>query len=205
MPSARSGTADAGAKTRRWPLLSPRDRTVPDPRSGFGCLSRHLHRRLSFPGRSRRADRRLRDHRPRWPPRRPSSPGYLLLLFERERPAACAGDGRTRQPLCRLSRPLNSAGKQGRDDHEFRLMMLRLLACGALLIAARLASARREGTFDIPRGRAFQPAKARTRRRLSARRDRAGKIPGAIVLIQQHGKPVYHEHFGVRTSSTRRR
>jgi CubicO group peptidase (beta-lactamase class C family) len=25
-----------------------------------------------------------------------------------------------------------------------------------------------------------------------------GKIPGAIVLIQQHGKPVYHESFGVQ-------
>src|SRR6202165_4330924 len=25
-----------------------------------------------------------------------------------------------------------------------------------------------------------------------------GKIPGAIVLIQQHGKPVYHEFFGVQ-------
>src|ERR1700753_1215967 len=25
-----------------------------------------------------------------------------------------------------------------------------------------------------------------------------GKIPGAIVLIQQHGRPVYYEKFGVR-------
>jgi CubicO group peptidase (beta-lactamase class C family) len=25
-----------------------------------------------------------------------------------------------------------------------------------------------------------------------------GKIPGAILLIQQHGKPVYFECFGVR-------
>src|SRR5258707_2995556 len=25
-----------------------------------------------------------------------------------------------------------------------------------------------------------------------------GKIPGAILLIQQHGKPVYSENFGVR-------
>jgi CubicO group peptidase (beta-lactamase class C family) len=25
-----------------------------------------------------------------------------------------------------------------------------------------------------------------------------GKIPGAIVLIQQHGKPIYHESFGVQ-------
>src|SRR6185437_5927275 len=30
-----------------------------------------------------------------------------------------------------------------------------------------------------------------------------GKIPGAIVLIQQHGHPVYDEKFGVRDVETR--
>src|SRR5438132_10686385 len=30
----------------------------------------------------------------------------------------------------------------------------------------------------------------------------SGKIPGAIVLIQQHGKPVYFEKFGVRDVAT---
>jgi CubicO group peptidase (beta-lactamase class C family) len=30
----------------------------------------------------------------------------------------------------------------------------------------------------------------------------AGKIPGAIMLIQQHGKPVYFESFGVRDVAT---
>src|ERR1700744_3190861 len=29
-----------------------------------------------------------------------------------------------------------------------------------------------------------------------------GKIPGAILLIQQHGKPVYQENFGVRDIAT---
>ena len=29
-----------------------------------------------------------------------------------------------------------------------------------------------------------------------------GKIPGAILLIQQHGKPVYSENFGVRDIAT---
>ena len=29
-----------------------------------------------------------------------------------------------------------------------------------------------------------------------------GKIPGAILLIQQHGKPVYFESFGVRDPAT---
>jgi CubicO group peptidase (beta-lactamase class C family) len=30
-----------------------------------------------------------------------------------------------------------------------------------------------------------------------------GKIPGAIMLIQQHGQPVYFENFGVRDVATR--
>src|SRR5450432_955265 len=30
----------------------------------------------------------------------------------------------------------------------------------------------------------------------------AGKIPGAIMLIQQHGHPVYFENFGVRDVTT---
>src|SRR6266508_1940354 len=30
-----------------------------------------------------------------------------------------------------------------------------------------------------------------------------GKIPGAILLIQQHGKPVYCENFGVRDIATK--
>jgi CubicO group peptidase (beta-lactamase class C family) len=30
-----------------------------------------------------------------------------------------------------------------------------------------------------------------------------GKIPGAIILIQQHGKPAYYEKFGVRDVATR--
>jgi CubicO group peptidase (beta-lactamase class C family) len=30
-----------------------------------------------------------------------------------------------------------------------------------------------------------------------------GKIPGAIMLIQQHGQPVYFENFGVRDAATR--
>jgi hypothetical protein len=30
----------------------------------------------------------------------------------------------------------------------------------------------------------------------------AGKIPGAILLIQQHGKPVVYEKFGLRNVKT---
>ena len=32
----------------------------------------------------------------------------------------------------------------------------------------------------------------------------AGKIPGAVILIQQHGQPVYFESFGLRNVESRR-
>src|SRR3984957_17434426 len=32
----------------------------------------------------------------------------------------------------------------------------------------------------------------------------AGKIPGAVILIQQHGRPVYFESFGLRDVESRR-
>ena len=55
----------------------------------------------------------------------------------------------------------------------------------------------------------FPPARISTRR--SSRKVgeffrneiATGKIPGAIVLIQQHGKPVYHEFFGVQDVVTK--
>jgi CubicO group peptidase (beta-lactamase class C family) len=62
---------------------------------------------------------------------------------------------------------------------------------------------RAEGTFDIPPGAHFNPQKLE--RVGDYLRDQAatGKIPGAILLIQQHGKPVYHEFFGVRDVATK--
>jgi len=77
------------------------------------------------------------------------------------------------------------------------------LAYGALFALAAVSSGRTDGTFDMPPGAHFNPAKL----------DRVGdylrdqvanaKIPGAILLIQQHGKPVYHEFFGVRDIATK--
>jgi CubicO group peptidase (beta-lactamase class C family) len=81
--------------------------------------------------------------------------------------------------------------------------VLRSLACAALLTIATLPSAGAEGTFDIPAGAHFNLQKlARVGDYL---RDQVaqGKIPGAILLIQQHGKPVYHEFFGVRDVATK--
>ena len=79
-----------------------------------------------------------------------------------------------------------------------RLSGFRLLGCGVLLAAMFTLPVHAEGTYDIPAGAHFNPEKlARVGDYL---RDQVanGKIPGAIILIQQHGKPVYHEFIGVQ-------
>jgi CubicO group peptidase (beta-lactamase class C family) len=75
---------------------------------------------------------------------------------------------------------------------------LRALISGAWLAIAAAASASAEGSFDIPPGAHFNPQKLE--RVGDYLRDQVAnrKIPGAILLIQQHGKPVYHESFGVQ-------
>jgi CubicO group peptidase (beta-lactamase class C family) len=76
--------------------------------------------------------------------------------------------------------------------------MLRSLMCGALLTMAAIASVSAEGTFDIPPGAHFNPQKLEKIGEYFRDQIANGKIPGAILLIQQHGKLVYHEFFGVR-------
>ena len=79
-----------------------------------------------------------------------------------------------------------------------KLSGLRSLSCGVQLMAALSMPVRAQGTYHIPPGAHFNPDKlARVGDYL---RDQVatGKIPGAILLIQQHGKPVYHEFFGVQ-------
>ena len=55
-----------------------------------------------------------------------------------------------------------------------------------------------EGSFDIPAGAHFNQDKLARVTEFFKNEVAVGKIPGAIVLIQQHGKPVYHEFFGVQ-------
>jgi CubicO group peptidase (beta-lactamase class C family) len=76
--------------------------------------------------------------------------------------------------------------------------VLRSLLCGALLTIAAAPIARAEGTFDIPAGAHFNPQKLARVGDFLHDQVTQGKIPGAILLIQQHGKPVYHEFFGVQ-------
>lgn len=74
------------------------------------------------------------------------------------------------------------------------------LACAAVAAAVLLAAptVRAEGTYEIPAGAHFNPDKLARIGEFFKNEVATGKIPGAIVLIQQHGKPVYHEAFGVQ-------
>jgi CubicO group peptidase (beta-lactamase class C family) len=76
--------------------------------------------------------------------------------------------------------------------------MLRSLVSGALLTMAAAPSASAEGTFDIPAGAHFNPDKLAKIGEFFRNEVTTGKIAGALVLIQQYGKPIYHESFGVQ-------
>jgi CubicO group peptidase (beta-lactamase class C family) len=77
-------------------------------------------------------------------------------------------------------------------------VVLRALISGALLTLAAAPSAMAEGTFDIPAGAHFNPQKLDTIGEFFRNEVTTGKISGAILLIQQHGKLVYHQSFGVQ-------
>jgi len=83
-----------------------------------------------------------------------------------------------------------------------RLQRIRLLALGALMLAAVPLPASAEGTFDIPPGAKFSQEKLARIDDFFRNEIAQGKIPGAIVLIEQHGKPVYSRFFGVRDVAT---
>jgi CubicO group peptidase (beta-lactamase class C family) len=79
---------------------------------------------------------------------------------------------------------------------------LRALAGGALLALAA-SQARAEGAFDIPAGAHFDPQRLEKIGEFFRNEVATGKIPGAALLIQQHGKPVYQQFFGVRDAVTK--
>lgn len=84
--------------------------------------------------------------------------------------------------------------------------MLRALMTSAWLLAAPALAEDRfssEGTFDIPAGAQFSQDKLKAIDAFFKTQIDNGKIPGAIVLIQQHGKPVYERFFGVRDPDTK--
>ena len=78
---------------------------------------------------------------------------------------------------------------------------LRALVYAALLPALlpiMAPVARAEGTYEIPAGAHFNPERLAKVGEFFRNEVATGKISGALVLIQQHGKPVYHESFGVQ-------
>jgi len=82
----------------------------------------------------------------------------------------------------------------------------RTLFAGALVAftAATSTSAVAEGTFDPPASAKFSPAKLEAIDAFFNKIIAEGKIPGAVVYIEQRGKPVYHKHFGVRDVATQK-
>ncbi len=79
---------------------------------------------------------------------------------------------------------------------------VRSLISAGLLLAAAIPTAFAEGGFDIPAGAHFDRQKLERIGEFFRDEIANGKIPGAVLLIQQHGKPVYHEFFGVRDVAT---
>jgi CubicO group peptidase (beta-lactamase class C family) len=83
-------------------------------------------------------------------------------------------------------------------------VVLRSLVGAALLTgAASIGSAQAEGTFDLPAGAHFNPQKLERITEFFNNEVATGKIPGAIVLISQHGEPVYFKRFGLRDVTTK--
>jgi CubicO group peptidase (beta-lactamase class C family) len=80
----------------------------------------------------------------------------------------------------------------------------RLAAGLALLLAAFVAGWSVAGRAESPLAApsSFSPEKLGRVGDYIRNEIATGKIPGAILLIQQHGKPVYFENFGVRDIGT---
>jgi CubicO group peptidase (beta-lactamase class C family) len=76
-------------------------------------------------------------------------------------------------------------------------LLLGAVACVALMLMAT-PPGRAEGTFDVPAGARFDQGKLAKISEFFKNEVATGKIAGANVLIQQHGKSVYHETFGVQ-------
>lgn len=79
---------------------------------------------------------------------------------------------------------------------------IRRLAAGIAIAALSIAPGQADGLFDIPGGARFSAEKLSRIGEFFRAEIAAKKIPGAIVLIQQRGKPIYSEFFGVRDVRT---
>src|SRR6202795_3992555 len=76
----------------------------------------------------------------------------------------------------------------------------------ALLIVAIAVGPPRAGRAEspFPASSSFSPEKLARVGDYIRNEIATGKIPGAIILIQQHGRPVYFENFGMRDVESKR-
>src|ERR1700737_1477133 len=81
--------------------------------------------------------------------------------------------------------------------------VLRLwVAAGIAILAAVGAQRHARAESPAPAARSFSPEGLARVSDYIRNEITIGKIPGAILLIRQHGKPVYFEKFGVRDVAT---
>src|SRR3954468_8548803 len=132
-----------------------------------------------------------------FPPRRWSSTSYFVV--SRKRARLCT---RTFWRGTAALVPDDAVGTLRRDMFRGGDMILqsglRALVCAALVSLGTMSLARAEGTYEIPAGAHFNPDKLARITEFFKNEVATGKIAGANVLIKQHGKPVYHEVFGVQ-------
>ncbi len=77
-----------------------------------------------------------------------------------------------------------------------------VLSALALMAATAVAPAGWAGGFDPPVGAKFSPEKLERAGDFLKAEIAAGNIPGAILLLQQHGKPIYDRKLGVRDKAS---
>src|ERR1700749_3240479 len=82
-----------------------------------------------------------------------------------------------------------------KSDMRGRRALIAALVVLFGVVGAKAGSEGRGAHTLSPKGRAKAPDYIRNE-------IATGKFPGAIMLLQQHGKPVYYENFGVRDVAT---
>src|SRR3984885_246365 len=92
--------------------------------------------------------------------------------------------------------------KRWRTDGTTRRVAAALAFFVLAIVAGRPGAVCAEPTFSV--SASFSPAKLERVGDFIRQEIATGQIPGAVVLIQQHGHPVYFESFGARDVERRR-
>src|ERR1700722_19037571 len=92
--------------------------------------------------------------------------------------------------------------KRWRTDGTTRRVAAALAFFVLAIVAGRPGAVCADPTFSV--SASFSPAKFERVGDFIRQEIATGKIPGAVVVIQQHGHPIYFESFGVRDVESRR-